>query len=256
MKRALLCLWLLTFVAAFGAQTTVWSKRPVHFVGLGDSLTEGVGASKGQSYFLQLEARLKPVFPRLKAENIALSGANSGGLERRLKRLKPAGRDTLGWVVITIGGNDLVHGFGILPPKEFAMYGATMEQARPWIAAFAPRLERIVREVKGRFPGGCEIFVANIYDPTDDRGDIENAPGVQLPPWPDARQIFEAYNKTLAAVPGIHAVDIHGPFLGHGFHHGSNPGWFFDLEHPNDLGHTAVAHAFWEAMVKVAPSVR
>lgn len=36
--------------------------------------------------------------------------------------------ETLGVVVMTTGGNDLIHLYGRTPPAEGAMYGATMAQ--------------------------------------------------------------------------------------------------------------------------------
>ena len=52
-------------------------------------------------------------------------------------RLLPQDADTFGLVVITTGGNDLIHDYGRSPPREGAMYGATAEQARPGSTTFA-----------------------------------------------------------------------------------------------------------------------
>jgi lysophospholipase L1-like esterase len=258
MRVLLLALLVLAGSALSADAPAVWSRRPVDLVGFGDSLTKGEGARPGHSYFELLAKALAPHFPQLKVQNLALSGSNSKSLERRLDSNSFKRRDpqTLGWVVITIGGNDLVHRWGMFPPTECAMFGATHEQARPWIANFRERLDRMVKVIEQHFPGGCEIFIANIYDPTDDQGDIENAPTpVRLPAWPDVRPIFEAYNQVLAELPQrhphVHLVDLHTPFLGHGFHHGANAYWFTDLEHPNDAGHAAVAEAFLKTMATV-----
>jgi hypothetical protein len=42
-----------------------------------------------------------------------------------LPKLEKAGPETLGIVVLTTGGNDLIHSYGRNPPVEGAMYGAT-----------------------------------------------------------------------------------------------------------------------------------
>src|SRR3990172_341861 len=42
---------------------------------------------------------------------------------------------------------------------------------RPWIDNFEKRLDRMIEEIKKKFPGGCQIFLANIYDPSDGSGD-------------------------------------------------------------------------------------
>jgi hypothetical protein len=79
----------------------------------------------------------------------------------------------------------------------------------------------LLEGVEERFPGGCEIFLANIYDPTDGVGDLENAP-LPLPPWPDGLAALGRFNRHLAeaaaARPHVHLVDLHAAFLGHGFH--------------------------------------
>lgn len=260
MRVFLVALLVFAGSALWAEAPAMWSQRPVALVGFGDSLTKGEGANPGASYFERLARELSPRFPRLKVENLAISGSTSASLERRMtsRSFKKRDPQTLGWVVITIGGNDLVHRYGFFPPTECGMYGATFEQARPWIANFRDRLDRVVKDVEAHFPGGCQIFLANIYDPSDDRGDIENAPAeVKLPAWPEVRPIFEAYNAVLAEMPkrhpNVHLVDLHTPFLGHGFHHGANAYWFADLEHPNDEGHLAVAQAFLKTMATVKP---
>ena len=99
------------------------------------------------------------------------------------------------------------------------MYGATLEQARPWIDAFAKRLETMLDIIVQRFPGGCHVFLADIYDPTDGFGD---APSVYLPDWPDALAIDSQYNAILHSAAqrraNVHLVPMHETFLGHGIH--------------------------------------
>jgi hypothetical protein len=38
---------------------------------------------------------------------------------------------------MTTGGNDLIHWYGATPPREGAMYGASLAQAQPWINRLA-----------------------------------------------------------------------------------------------------------------------
>ena len=136
------------------------------------------------------------------------------------------------------------------------MYGATMEQASPWITRFQHRLEQILSTVTNRFPGGCEIFIANIYDPTDGAGDIERA---GLPAWRDGIAIVAAYNQVIKDCaekhPNVHLVDMHGAFLGHGLHctpvwrphyEASDPHyWYYgNLEDPNERGYDAIRRLF------------
>lgn len=248
---------------------SVWTERKVVFVGLGDSITAGFGASEGLSYFDRLVKNpgsdsedikgknLSVVVPNIVVENLAVSGSTSiDCLERQVPSIAPTSSDVLGLVVITTGGNDIIHQYGKAPPREGAMYGATFDQAKPWIANYKKRLDTIIQCVNDRFPGGCHIFLANIYDPTDGTGD----PGLSgLPLWPDALKIIDAYNSVIAGCPGkysnVHIVNIHDPFLGHGLHatkfwlkhyHLFDPHYWFNanIEDPNDRGYDALRRIF------------
>jgi len=138
-----------------------WSDRPVLLVGLGDSVTAGFGARKGYAYFDRLiknptdefpdlkNISLSAVFPYLSATNLAVSGSTSGEVVSRQLSLLPTNDVSMrGVVVMTTGGNDLIHNYGRTTPREEAMYGATWEQAHPWVANFASRLEEIIAQTK------------------------------------------------------------------------------------------------------------
>lgn len=249
--------------------TQPWSTRPVLLIGLGDSVTAGFGTSPEHSYFNRLVSNppdeypdlqgicLKSVFPNLKALNLSISGTISKEhVEEQLPKIEKAAPDTLGIVVMTSGGNDLIHDYGHSPPREGAMYGATLEQARPWIQAYEKRLEGMFQTIRDRFPGGCHLFIADIYDPTDDVGDIEAA---GLPRWPEGKAILAAYNDVIRRVaarfPEAHVVPMHDTFLGHGIHCSSRSGkhyrpedphyWYYsNLEDPNDRGYDAIRRLF------------
>jgi len=254
----------------------VWDTGPVVLLGLGDSVTAGYGASPGLSYvdrlaknppgeFPDMAGRnLSAVFPQLTLRNESVSGSTSiDCIESQLPRLTPFAASTQGVIVITTGGNDLIHMYGRIPPREGAMYGATFEQAKPWIANFETRINSIVERSTSLFPGGCHIFLATIYDPTDGSGD---APAAGLPHWPDGIAILAEYNRIIAACaerhPNVHIVDMHDAFLGHGVHctrfwwphyRSEDPHyWYYDnLEDPNDRGYDAVRRLFLNAMINV-----
>ena len=162
-----------------------WTLRKVHLFGAGDSITAGLGAARSShSFFNRLvqcpedefpEMRgicLSAVLPNMTVENSAVSGTNSlDHLAALQKNLQTFPADTLGIVVLTTGGNDLIHWYGTKPPREGAMYGATLEQAQPWIEAYAKRLDKMLDFIISRFPGSCHIFLGDIYDPTDGVGE-------------------------------------------------------------------------------------
>ncbi len=237
-------------------------------LGVGDSVTAGFGASHGHSYFQRLidnpddefpDLRgicLLKVLPNLQSRNIAISGSTSIHHEAILERLEPFASDVFGLVVMSSGGNDIIHDYGRSSPREGAMYGATLEQAKPWIASYEIRLNAMMARLTVCFPGGCQVFLANIYDPSDGVGDCEK---VGLPPWPDMLKILAAYNQVIARTaeryPFVHMVNMHDEFLGHGIHctqfwqphyHANDPHyWYFqNVEDPNDRGYDAIRRLF------------
>ena len=256
-----------------------WTTGSVLLVGLGDSVTDGFGASAGKAYFRRLVKNpadefidmqgvsLSEVIPNLTVLNLSMSGTTSQELvDYQLPRLPVANADTFGIVVMTTGGNDIIHNYGQTPPREGAMYGATIEQARPWIANFSARLDGILDEITDRFPGGCQIFLANIYDPTDGIGDTVNA---GLPRWPDGLKIHSEYNRVIAEAAErreeVTLINMRDEFLGHGIHarqfwqpfyKPEDPGyWYFDnLEDPNDRGYDALRRLFLIEMSRTLPA--
>jgi hypothetical protein len=247
----------------------VWTQRSVQVVGIGDSITAGLGArSPSHTFFNRLLRNpvdefpdmqgicLSGVVPDLQAENFAISGSEScTHLEVILDTL-PTYAEAFGIVLMTSGGNDLIHSYGRSEPRECAMYSATVEQAEPWIANFRVRLARMFDEITQRFPAGCEIYIGDIYDPTDGVGD---APSIFLPDWPDGLEIHARYNQVIREVAGehkhVHVVPLHETFLGHGSHcrqfwrsnyDAEDPHyWFFtNIEDPNDRGYDAIRRVF------------
>jgi len=247
-----------------------WTHRQVLLVGLGDSVTAGFGATKEHSYFDRLAANpanefaelqnvsLAQVLPALKSLNLAVSGSNSRQhLNQIRERLPVQDESTFGLIVMTTGGNDLIHWYGTTPPREGAMYGATLTQAQPWIENYEARLGEIFLAIEERFPGGCAIFVGDIYDPSDGVGDPEST--WALPRWPDCLKIVNAYNDALRRVaaqhPAVHVVPVHDTFLGHGIHcrqfwrsnydrHDPHYWYFDNIEDPNDRGYDALRRIF------------
>ena len=246
-------------------------------LGIGDSVTAGLGAKSAEhSYFNRLvrnppdefeEMRglcLSAVFPNLRTQNAAISGSNSiQHLEVLQVKVEPQAMETLGIVVMTTGGNDLIHSYGRSAPKEGATYGATLPQARPWIDNFRDRMNKMLDLLDERFAGGCHIFLADIYDPTDGVGD---APSVFLPDWPDGLAIHAEYNKIIHACAderdNVYLVPLHATFLGHGSHcrqfwrrtyRADDPHyWYYDnIEDPNDRGYDAIRRIFLIEIARV-----
>jgi len=110
-------------------------------VGLGDSVTAGFGASRGRSYWSRLVDQpveddaalrgkcLRQLYPNLTATNLSQSGSTSLQHERYQLPKVPRDASAKALVMMTTGGNGLIHSYGKAPPVEGAMYGATSDQA-------------------------------------------------------------------------------------------------------------------------------
>lgn len=169
---------------------------------------------------------------------------------------------------MTSGGNDLIHWYGRTPPAENAMYGATWQQAQPWIANYEQRLDRMLAAIKSRFPGGCLILLADIYDPSDGYGHPESA---GLPPWPDVVPIHDAYNAALRRAASrhreAHVVPMRQEFLGHGVHcrkfwlktyRPNDPHYWYapNIEDPHDRGYDAIRRLYLLELIQLRDEFR
>jgi lysophospholipase L1-like esterase len=234
--------------------------------GFGDSVTDGFCASPGKSYVELLVQDLRGRVGQVTSSNGAISGSTSCDYTADTVRLGLHQRRVAAdryLVVITLGGNDLIHDYSCAGPRECAAYCSTVAQAEPWAAAFKQRMLGFLRVFRDELPG-VRVFLANIYDPTDGVGDIENAPVPQaLPPWPDGIAILERHNQAIAelaeAEDYVTLVDMRAAMLGHGIHHDDPQNPYYDqtdptywycenLEDPNDRGYQAIREAFWAAI--------
>lgn len=268
-------------IVAKDAFSKPWTQRDVLLVGIGDSVTAGFGARKGYSYFDRLVTNstdeaaemkgisLSAVLPNLRVTNLSVSGSTSAEhAERQIPLLSQQASNTLGIVVITTGGNDLIHNYGRTPPRDQAMYGASLEQAQPWLLGYSNRLESMIQQIESRFPGGVEIYLANIFDPTDEKGDIQRA---GLPAWKDGLSLLASYNQIIsdavARHRNAHLVDIHSAFLGHGIHcaqfwsthydrHDPHYWYYSNLEDPNERGYDAMRRLFLIEMAKTSDRIK
>jgi lysophospholipase L1-like esterase len=255
------------------AFATPWTDRKILLLGLGDSVTAGFGVDREHTYFQRLISNpadespdmqgvcLRAVLPGLQSLNLAESGSTSAQAEAAIQtKLATQPADVFGLVVVTTGGNDLIHDYGRRPAREGAMYGAALEESAAWIEGFQRRLDRILAQIDARFPGGCLIFLADIYDPTDGVGDAASA---GLPPWPDGPEIHRRYNAILHAAADRRKHVVVAPlceeFRGHGTHcaqfwrscyRPADPSYWYgaNLEDPNIRGYDAVRRLFLRAI--------
>ena len=183
----------------------------IHYVALGDSAAQGVGASRVEtSYVALLAERISQVSRRkVVVTNLSVSMATSRDVVRyQLPRLAELDRapDIL---TLDVGGNDVV-----LP-------GNTLES-----------FEKHFADILTQLPPGS--FVADV-------------PWFTLPVLSRRAERFNDAVADLIAIHGHHRVHVHDATRGLGplrYHINTAADWF----HPNDTGYRAWADLFWEAI--------
>lgn len=262
-------------IAAESFQTP-WLEKPVAFIGIGDSITRGLGAPKGLTYFPLLMNNDDTFYPdmagrdlsrvvtiqsyRNYAQDYTISQEH---IDRQLVKVPQYDESIHGIIVLTSGGNDLIHDYGRSQPQHDAMYGCSYKQGQQWCEMLQARLDTLLTGIMSKFPGGCDIFFANLYDPTDGVGDPQT---MGLPRWRACVKVVKLTNEKIAELcekhPNVHLVDIHSEFLGHGIHcdepwrkyyNADDPHfwYYYNLEDPNLRGFDAIRRLFLNEMIRV-----
>lgn len=255
---------------------SVWTERKVLLVGIGDNLVDGLGATtKAHGFFNRLLKNpsdeledmkgksLTQVLPKITSLNLSTPDSNSKQHLRSITEDLPVQpNDVYGIVILTTGGIDLVHSYGRSAPRECAMYSATLEQTGPWTVAFRERLTKMLQLISERFPGGCEIYLADICFPTSEIGEKAS---IDLPPWKDGAAIYETYNSVIIEVaesyPNTHVVPINDVLLKNKtlaryfwktIYNWSDPNhsFFTKLDNPSDRGYDAIRRAYLNAIIE------
>ncbi len=234
------------------------------YVNIGDSIAAGYGVPRSFSDLLYenddatypafAKKDLKTRYPGLTRIDRAVPGSTSNQVIPQLANV-PDNLSGHTLVTVSAGGNDL-------------LFNAAAISSEKNVKAFAQQvttnLQKIVDHFqdKTRYPGGATIVFFNLYDPTDATGTIPlDAPVVgQCAQYHDMINLIgpvlikqlAVYDQALAAfakkTQDTLMADMHGAFLGHGYHHNdpaapfyasADPSlWFaYDCIHPNQDGH-------------------
>lgn len=149
-------------------------------------------------------------------------------------------------VTITMGGNDLMTGYGDSAAGEAA------------IAHVAATGEEILRRLRSSVARDATIVMTTVYDPSDGTGAV---PSHVLPPWHDGPRLVRALNTELSGLAERHGAllaDVHAHFLGHGSVAG-DPGqphprpdnrelWYCGVIEPNAWGAHEIRHTWWRCL--------
>jgi len=268
---------------------------PARLIVIGDSISYGYGATDASTgaYYSLLDTNDNTQWPSemavslaakygttLPVVNVSYPGATTtsmvsggGGQPNQImsltSKLPLAGRSI---VVITIGGNDLL----ALVENALLGQGVTAAEIQTTVNTAIMNITTMINFLQSptNFPDGTDIYLANVYDPTDNTGVLPPACVSMISGGALNMQITE---PTLATAPGaisgnyialaqsmhFSIVDALGHFYGHGVNAtDANSGtshlnydvcdpvnWFYtDCIHPNDIGHNELRNIFFEAI--------
>ncbi|MSQ02235.1 MAG: SGNH/GDSL hydrolase family protein, partial [Myxococcales bacterium] len=153
-------------------------------------------------------------------------------------------------VVVTIAGNDVQ---GLIGNPEGT--DKAVEKIVKNLGKFYDYFEDPVR-----FPDGAYVYLANVYEPSDNVGQADECFfGLNLETVLGSLATANAATLAQAQERGVAWIDMRGHFLGHGmngddpdneFHDPEDPSVWFDEDciHPNDRGHHEIRRLFWYAL--------
>lgn len=233
------------------------------YVALGDSIISDDYPGAGAGTASLLYRNLDSVFPEFVGQDLeracpgiefvprCRTGYTSADVLQNLLDLKVRYGPTV--VVVTVGGNDLLEWFSQGIP---VVHG--------W-SRFLANFDRIVSQIRRRCPEP-DIFVGNIYDPTDGTGRVQSSQRQR------GSQDMTALIGCLADCNlrlghairhcGAIEVDLYSHFQGHGMRYNDpsfahycpddSSGWFMmDIE-PNARGASEARRRFWETLQEAA----
>lgn len=234
---------------------------------LGDSITDGSGASRGDLAYRELLVAnaddtwpdasgldIESRFGQVEVVDRSRGGATTDSM--RYGQLDGVA-DDLGdtapgqtAVVVTIAGND-VQGLIYNTDEVDAVIADILDNLEATYDFF---------EDPVRFPDGVWFYLANVYEPSDGVGQADACFfGLELSEVLTALGQVNDAVRDQAEERGIAWLDMRGHFNGHGYYaddptnpyyHPDDPTLWFasDCIHPNDRGHHEIRRLFWYAL--------
>lgn len=209
---------------------------PLHIVSIGDSLTEGVGDSKGRggyTYYLKNELDALKGVKKTTIANYGVKGNRTDQLLARLQneKIRKSIKDS-DVVIITIGGNDMMKVFreniSNLNKQEF-------EAAIP---GYKQRLNQIFRRVRAVNPD-AKIALVGLYNPFSKwLTDIKEMDQM-LAAWNNAGKAVASRYKNTVFIP---VADI--------FENNEDALLYDDHFHPNDEGYKRMSERIYRYLLK------
>lgn len=139
------------------------NKEVIHYVAVGDSLTEGIGDSTNSGGFVPLLAKsLQDEFKLngVETDNFGKSGDRSDQILKRIKKLDDIqqGLSTADIITLTVGGNDLM---AVIKGDVFNL---TQESFNKPMKTYQQNLQKLFKEIR-KYNETAPIYVVGIYNP-------------------------------------------------------------------------------------------
>lgn len=137
-------------------------KEKIHYVAIGDSLTEGIGDQTGRGGFVpiiadDLKERYK--LTSIEVENYGVAGERSDQILKRMKDDKIMKNiKSADFVTLTVGGNDLMK---VIQNNFFSLKVSSFDKPRK---KYQDRVEEIIQEIRS-VNQKAPIYVLGIYNP-------------------------------------------------------------------------------------------
>ncbi|WP_243290794.1 SGNH/GDSL hydrolase family protein [Bacillus sp. FJAT-47783] len=213
-----------------------FQKQSLHIVGIGDSLTEGVGDEEESSGYLGRVKEMllnKTSVEEVHIENFGKKGDKTTNLLKKLKKetmqeeIKKADM-----IFLTIGANDLMK---IVRNNIFALSYEPFENEQQ---VFANHLEEIMTVLRS-YNGEAHIYYIGLYNPFY----------LTLPDIPEIDFIIEQWNE---AARETVLRDNNASFISvqQLFEHDEQGRLLSDQIHPNGQGYTYIAEQVYEAILQ------
>ncbi len=195
----------------------------LHIVGLGDSLTRGVGDSEGLGYVGRFANLLKDDWNQeVSLANLAISGAKALNL---IKQLDNAGVQyavaQAEVIVFTIGGNDLNPGWDKLGEIDLTQYQGEIE-------SFTRNIRSILDQLRS-FNQTAQIYWLGLYNPFEEIEELKGS-SENILYWNAAVNMLALEYENLFVIPTFDLFQTKTKML-----------LSRDYFHPNDDGYQLMA---------------
>lgn len=199
-------------------------------LGLGDSLTRGIGDSSGQGYLGMVRTDLQSEYKKpVSLVNLAVSGQTSSQLLQQLKQpqflnlIKQAK-----WITLTIGGNDLNKSAGGITTLD-------VKTANQSLKLYQDNLSEIFQIIRGQNPNAPVLMFA-LYNPYGDLPDATQTFSI-VNQWNQSIQEIASSYKNIVVIPTSDLFQLNPkPYL------------YTDHFHPNQQGYERMAARMFQVI--------